>query len=171
MIMKKSFAIFALMLMAAVGMQAQSLIGTWKTVITEDGEKMDMYFIFSQRTVTIKGVVTQADPEVGTITVSVTVPGTYTRSGNTLSIKLNGEQATINIDKMDLNEEMTKALKEMPELKKMLTEGLEKTMSDGKDELVKDLSSLAGEVEIESLTATELILVEDDEKVTFTRVR
>ena len=170
--MKKRFAIFALMLMAAVGMQAQSLIGTWKTTMNEDEGKMDMYFTFSQSTLTMKGVVTQTDPEVGTITVSVMVPGTYTRNGNTLSIKLKAEEGKVNIDKMDLNEEMTQALKEMPEMKKMLTEGLEKAMNDGKADLIKDLSSVAGDVEIESLTATKLILTDEgDEKITFTRVR
>ena len=73
---------------------------------------------------------------------------------------------------MDLNEEMTQALKEMPEMKKLLTEGLEKAMNDGKADLIKDLSSVAGNVEIESLTATKLILTDEgDEKITFTRVR
>jgi len=170
--MTKRIVIFALMLMAAVGMQAQSLMGTWKTIIDEDGEKMDMYFIISQSTLTMKGVVTQTDPGVGTIGISVTVPCTYTRSGNTLNIEAKSEQAEIKIDKMDLNDEMTQALKEMPELKKTLDEMLEKGLSESKDDLAKELSSLAGKVVIESLTATKLILSdESNEKMTFTRVR
>ena len=168
--MKKRFVIFALMLMAAVGMQAQSLIGSWKTVMTEDGEKMDMYFIFKQSTFTIKGIISQADPEVGTFTASVLLPGTYTRSGNTLNLKTNPEQADLHLDKMDFNDEVTKALNEMPEMKKTINEMVEKSLNEGKAELAKSLA-LEGEVTIESLTDIELILADDDQRITFTRVR
>ena len=168
--MTKRFVIFALMLMAAVGMQAQSLIGSWKTVMTEDGEKMDMYFIFKQSTFTIKGTISQTDPEVGTFTASLLLPGTYTRSGNTLNLKTNPEQVDFHLDKMDFNDEVTKALNEMPEMKKTINEMVEKSLSEGKAELAKSLA-IEGEVTIESLTATELILVEDDQRITFTRVR
>ena len=166
--MTKKLIIFSLMLITVMGMQAQSLIGTWKTVMNDDD---DMYLIFNQSTLILKGVFTQSNPEVGKITVSILVPGTYTRSGNALSIKLKGEQADMNIDKMDLNDNLKKMLEEMPELKTTLDQTLEDAMSEGKDDLVKELSSLEGELEIESLTDTMLILSEDNEKLTFTRVR
>ena len=121
-------------------------------------------------TFTIKGTISQTDPEVGTFTASLLLPGTYTRSGNTLNLKTNPEQVDFHLDKMDFNDEVTKALNEMPEMKKTINEMVEKSLSEGKAELAKSLA-IEGEVTIESLTATELILVEDDQRITFTRVR
>lgn len=170
--MTKRFVIFALLLMAAMGMQAQSLNGTWNTTVNNDGQNTDMYFIFSQSSLSIKGVVTQSEPEVGTFTISILVPGTYTRSGNKLNIKLKPEQGRVNIDKMVLNDELKKILEEMPEMKKELAKGLEQVLSEGKSELVKEFSALSGDMNIESLTATKLILVDEGGgTLTFTRVR
>ena len=170
--MKKRFVIFALMLMAAVGMQAQSLIGTWKNVTEEYGTKIDMCFIFNQSTFSLKTTFTQTDPQVGTITMSILLPGTYTCSGNTLILKPKGEQAKMNLDKVDFNEEITQTIKEMPELKKTITDAMEKSMNEGKDELVNKYSSMTSDLTMESLTDTKLIFVEEDgEKVIFTKVR
>ena len=89
---------------------------------------------------------------------------------NKSNLKTNPEQADLHLDKMDFNDEVTKALNEMPEMKKTINEMMEKSLSEGKAELAKSLA-LEGEVTIESLTDTELILVDDDQRVTFTRVR
>lgn len=166
--MTKRLAIFALMLMAVVGMQAQSLMGSWKDVTNEDEKEVGVYYIFNQSTFIFKSVVTQSDPEVGTIAISVTVPGTYTLSGNALNIKINPEQADVHIDKMEFTDEIKKLLNEMPEMKKTITETMEKTFNEEKAELVKS-HAVEGDMVIESLTATQLILVEDDEKMIFTR--
>ena len=140
--MTKRLAFFALMLMVAVGMQAQSLNGTWKTTMTEDDQKMDFYFIFTQSTLTMKGVVSQFDPEVGTITVSVQVPCTYTRRANNLTVKTNPRQAKLNIDKMNFVGEI---VSEFPQ---------------------------SGDLNIVSLTATKLTLRDDTgETLSFTKVR
>ena len=169
--MTKRLAIFALMLMVAVGMQAQSLNGTWKTTMTEDDQEMDFYFIFTQSTLTMKGIVSQFDPEVGTITVSVQVPGTYTRRANNLTVKTNPRQAKLNIDKMDFVGEIAEAMKQSPEVKKMITDQVQKVMEESKGEIVSGFPQ-SGDLSIVSLTATKLTLRDDTgETMSFTKVR
>lgn len=169
--MTKRLFIFALMLMAAVGMQAQSLTGTWKTTMTEGEEKMDFYFIFTQSSMTMKGSVSQFDREVGTIAVSVKVPCTYTHSGNKLNVKTNPDQATLTIDKMDFIGEIAEAMKKSPELKKMIKDQVQKSMQDSKGEIVKEFPQ-GGELDIVSLTDTKLTLRDNTgETIHFTKVR
>ena len=64
----------------------------------EDGQKMDLYFIFAKSTLTMKGVVSSNDPEVGEIVISVNVPCTYTRKGDKVNVKTNPNKAKINIE-------------------------------------------------------------------------
>lgn len=169
--MTKRLFIFALMLMAAVGMQAQSLTGTWKTTMTEGEEKMDFYFIFTQSSMTMKGSVSQFDREVGTIAVSVKVPCTYTHSGNKLNVKTNPDQVTLTIDKMDFIGEIAEAMKKSPELKKMIKDQVQKSMQDSKGEIVKEFPQ-GGELDIISLTDTKLTLRDNTgETIHFTKVR
>jgi len=170
--MTKRFIIFAFMLLAAMGMQAQSLMGSWKTTMTdEDDAKMDFYFIFTQSTLNMKGIVSQFDPEVGTVTVSVTVPCTYTRSGDKLTVKSKPNEAKINIDKMDFIGEIAEMMKKDPELKKMIEEQVKKTMEETKGEIVEEFPQ-GGKLTIVSLTSTKLTLRDDtDETTSFTKVR
>lgn len=66
--------LLVLMLCAVVSMQAQSLIGNWKTTITDNDEKMDFYFMFYQKTLDMKVTVHMVDND-GKMTLSVSVPG------------------------------------------------------------------------------------------------
>ncbi|MCR5679753.1 MAG: lipocalin family protein [Prevotella sp.] len=169
--MTKRIVIFALMLMAAVGMQAQSLNGTWKTTMTEDGQKMDFYFIFTQSTLNMKGVVSMDDPEVGKIVVSVKVPCTYTRNGNKLNVKTNPGQAKLNIDKMEFTPEIAGAIGQSPELKKMIEDQMKQAMESSKGEIVDGFPS-GGELSIVTLTSTKLSLRDETgETIDFTKVR
>ena len=65
-------------------------------------------------------------------------------------------------------DENKKILNEMPEMKDSIIASLEKSFSEEKEELVKTLT-MEGDLVIESLTATQLILVDDNEKIIFTR--
>lgn len=111
--MKKLFFVLMTCLFA-MSMQAQSLIGTWKTAMIEDGQKMDFYFIFAKSTLTMKGVVSSNDPEVGEIVISVNVPCTYTRKGDKVNVKTNPNKAKINIDKMKFSPRLRAWLRTTP---------------------------------------------------------
>ena len=169
--MTKRIALFALLLVAAMGLQAQSIVGTWKTSMMDDGQKMDFYFVFTQSTLTMKGTMTQHDPEVGTITVSVKVPGTYTRSGNTLNVKTAPSQAKLSIDKMDFVGELAQLMKQSPEMKKMLEDQVQKAMEGSKGEIVSGFPK-SGQITIVQNTGTKLLLRDETgETLNFTKVR
>jgi len=51
--MTKKLLSLTLLLMLAVGMQAQSIVGNWKCTETQDGNKIDMYYDFGQTSLTI----------------------------------------------------------------------------------------------------------------------
>ena len=169
--MTKRIVIFTLMLMAAVGMQAQSLTGTWKTAMIEDDQKMDFYFIFTERTLNMKGVISMDDPEVGKIVVSVKVPCTYTRNGNKLNVKTNPGQAKMSIDKMEFTPEIASAIGQSPELKKMIEDQMKEAMESSKGEIVDGFPS-GGELTIVTLTSTKLTLRDEtDETIDFAKVK
>ena len=168
--MKKVFLVL-LTCLVAMSMQAQSLNGTWITTMEEEGQNMDFYFIFTQRTLTMKGVVNMSDPEVGDITVSVTVPCTYTRKGNKLNVKTSPQTAKLNIDKMKFTSEIEKAVKDNPDLKKMIEDQMKKAMEESKGEIVDGFPN-DGELDIVTLTDTKLALRDETgETINFTRVK
>lgn len=169
--MTKRIAIFALMLMAAVGMQAQSLNGTWKTTMTEDGQKMDFYFIFTQTSLNMKGVVNMNDPEVGKISVSVNVPCTYTRNSSKLTVKTNPSKAKLNIDKIEFNSEIAAVISQSPEVKKLVETQMKQAMESSKSEIVAGFPQ-SGQLTILTLTSTKLTLRDETgETINFTKVR
>ena len=77
--MAKKLLSLTLLLMLAVGMQAQSIVGNWKCTETQDGNKIDMYYDFGQTSLTIKLKMAYSDAEMGTVYMSVFLPGSYTR--------------------------------------------------------------------------------------------
>ena len=168
--MKKLFFVLMTCLFA-MSMQAQSLIGTWKTAMIEDGQKMDFYFIFAKSTLTMKGVVNSNDPEVGEIVISVNVPCTYTRKGDKVNVKTNPNKAKINIDKMKFSPEMESMVKDNPGMKKMIENMMKQAMENSKGEIVNGFPS-GGDLTIVTLTNTNLSLRDETgEMIDFTRVK
>ena len=169
--MKKRMMFLALMLIAALGMQAQSLNGTWKTTLNDDEIDMDFYLTFAQKALTMKAIIREFDPEVGHITLSVEIPGTYTCTGNTLKMKTDIKQAKVKIDKLDFVAEIADVLRGSPELKKKVSDELQKEFEKSKEELVSDLPQNS-ELKIESQTASKLtVRDESGELMVFTKER
>lgn len=162
------------MLMAALGMQAQSLLGTWKTTVDEEGQKKDYYLTFAQGTLNVKVLSPITDPEIGTIVLSVQLPFTYTRSDDLLVMKCDAEKMTMGIDKMEFVGQVAEAIKQNPELKKMVEDEMAKAVMKGmeasKDFYLQELSNFNTMI-IRKLTATELVLVDKDGPTVFTRVQ
>ena len=159
----------ALLLTVAVGMQAQSLVGSWKTTEKVEGGVVDMYFVFGESTLTMNLKMTYPNAELGTIYMSVKLPGSYSRKGNLLNINMRKKDATIDIDRIEFNSMIDAVLKQQPELKKQLMEEMEKEMAKDKNNIISDFPDKET-MKIKTLTDTRLVLDNGDEDKTFTKV-
>jgi len=167
----KRLLILAVVLLAATGAQAQSLLGNWVTNIEiEEGQNVQLYFIFKEATFQMKVVTKVETDEMGMIVVSADIPGVYSRDGQMLMMTMNSERADARIDKMQFKPEFQKLIDENPETKKMVTNSFMDVVKEIRDELCKELGEGVN-LEIVELTRTKLVLRESGDDLTFTRVK
>ena len=167
----KRLLILAVVLLAATGAQAQSLLGNWLTNLdVEEGQTVQLYFNFADATFNMKVVTKVETDEMGMIVVSADMPGVYSRDGKTLVMSMNSERADARIDKMVFKPEFQKLIDENPETKKMVTNTFMDVVKEIRDELCKELGEGVN-LEIVELTRTKLVLRESGDDLTFTRVK
>ena len=159
--MKKKLMTLAVLLMAAVTMNAQSIIGMWKADIPSNEYEIFMEFDeSSQVSLVVAGDIKEEDMSAK---VYAGVHGTYKLNGSTLTFDINNKEPEIEIGDLKLSGE----LEGKEEMVKSL---LMKAMEAEQEELFSDLEF--EKVTIVSLTDVTLELkVEGDEKnVVFNKV-
>lgn len=159
--MKKKLMTLAVLLMAAVTMNAQSIIGMWKADIPSNEYEIFMEFDeSSQVSLVVAGDIKEEDISAK---VYAGVHGTYKLNGSTLTFDINKKEPEIEIEDLKLSGE----LEGKEEMVKSL---LMKAMEAEQEELFSDLDF--EKVNIVSLTDVTLELkVEGDEKnVVFNKV-
>lgn len=159
--MKKKLMTLAVLLMAAVTMNAQSIIGIWKADIPSNEYEIFMEFDeSSQVSFVVAGDIKEEDMSAK---VYAGVHGTYKLDGSTLTFDINNKEPEIEIEDLKLSGE----LEGKEEMVKSL---LMKAMEAEQEELFSDLDF--EKVTIVSLTDVTLELkVEGDEKnVVFNKV-
>lgn len=159
--MKKKLMTLAVLLMAAVTMNAQSIIGIWKADIPSNEFEIFMEFDeSSQVSLVVAGDIKEEDMSAK---VYAGVHGTYKLNGSTLTFDINKKEPEIEIGDLKLSGE----LEGKEEMVKSL---LMKAMEAEQEELFSDLDF--EKVTIVSLTDVTLEMkVEGDEKnVVFNKV-
>ena len=158
-------------LMAAMTISAQSIQGSWMSPapFEENDVKGNIYFTFGN-TVELKVIATGKLDEMGSITFSASIPGTYKQEGKILKLNLDSKRSETKIEKMDFKPEVQQYFDQNPDVKKKLTDGLMPIVTEIRDELAKDLGGNQT-LTIKELTATKLILLDEDEPMEFTRVQ
>ena len=159
--MKKKLMTLAVLLMAAVTMNAQSIIGMWKADIPSNEFEIFMEFDeSSQVSLVVAGDIKEEDMSAK---VYAGVHGTYKLDGSTLTFDINKKEPEIEIEDLKLSGE----LEGKEEMVKSL---LMKAMEAEQEELFSDLDF--EKVTIVSLTDVTLEMkVEGDEKnVVFNKV-
>ena len=159
--MKKKLMTLAVLLMAAVTMNAQSIIGMWKADIPSNEFEIFMEFDeSSQVSLVVAGDIKEEDISAK---VYAGVHGTYKLNGSTLTFDINKKEPEIEIGDLKLSGE----LEGKEEMVKSL---LMKAMEAEQEELFSDLDF--EKVTIVSLTDVTLEMkVEGDEKnVVFNKV-
>ena len=167
--MNKLLLSFALLLMTALGVQAQSLEGKWVTQIKEKGQKADFYLTFEKQEVEMKIVLNVKQDEFK-MKLSVNLEGTYTLKDNILKNKVDSKKTKIKIEELEAKGEIGDKLKENPEMKELVVNMLQKELEKNSDELVKNIPT-GGKLTILSNDGETLVIKgADDTVMTFKRV-
>lgn len=166
---------FVLVLIASMSMQAQSLVGKWKTQLTENGQKMDCVFTYKEnKTFNMKMKVAANDPEVGTIHMSMSTNGKYVHKADSskLELTMNAKSARLDIDRIEFASRLRTTIGMVPGMEETVRKELNKTLDGRKDELLESIPA-NGMMIIEKLTDTELVLKDKDDgqKVVFKRAK
>ena len=167
--MKKLSMLMAFMLTALVA-SAQSLVGSWVTDLG-DSDKEPMlctitYNADNSLALHIRSDIN--DPDMGVITLAITVKGIYKQKGKTLTLKFDKNSLDLQIAKMNLKPEVQATLDANPAMKFQIMDLLAKGLKDGKESMISDFP-LNGDTTIKELTAKHLVLVEEGDTVIFTR--
>ena len=153
-------------LLVSMGANAQSLIGTWSTQpeVDEDGDKTSWGFVFNQgNKMTLKMTMATMDDEVGSFEFVMSLPGTYKRNGNTLTITIDPSKATGKIENMVYKGEMAELIKQSPEIKGSIENVLKTQVQQEVTKGFADQKSVSYDVSITKLTAKNLTLKGDDD--------
>lgn len=151
--------------------QAQSLIGTWRSVNDINGQKVDVFFTFTESTFTMKNLFSVNDPRLGIITFSMLIPGNYILQDNKLIIKSKANKGELKVDNIEFVGEVAEKIRQKPELEKQIIAMLEKKIKKTKSNFFSGFPN-DGEIPIISFTDTQLILsLGRGESMTFTRAQ
>ena len=167
--MKKLSMIMAFMLTVLVA-SAQSLTGSWVTDLG-DSDKEPMlctitYNADNSLALHIRSDIN--DPDMGVITLAITVKGIYKQKGKTLTLKFDKNSLDLKIAKMNLKPEMKQALEDNPALREKFENLIGEALKEGSKTMVDEFP-LNGDTTIKELTAKHLVLVEEGDTVIFTR--
>ncbi|MBR4365564.1 MAG: hypothetical protein IKP43_02150 [Bacteroidaceae bacterium] len=154
---KKLITLAILTLLPMMQMMAQSIEGKWKLADESkkemeigDGEAQgDVFLIFGQTDVSLIFQIGYSDDEFGTIGFEVSMPGEYKIEDNVINNSFNEDAADAQINKLDIKNEIKKAMDASPELKAqfitLLTQEFDKnkgTMIDGLKKLSNGISTM-----------------------------
>ena len=167
--MKKLSMLMAFMLTALVA-SAQSLTGSWVTDLGDsDKEPMLCTITYNADNSLVLNIQSDInDPDMGVITLAITVKGIYKQKGKTLTLKFDKNSLDLKIAKMNLKPEMTQALEDNPALREKFESLIGEALKEGSATMVEEFP-LNGDTTIKELTAKHLVLVEEGDTVIFTR--
>ena len=167
--MKKLSMLMVFMLTALVA-SAQSLVGSWVTDLG-DSDKEPMlctitYNADNSLALHIRSDIN--DPDMGVITLAITVKGIYKQKGKTLTLKFDKNSLDLKIAKMNLKPDMKQALEDNPALREQFESLIGEALKEGSQTMVDEFP-LNGNTTIKELTAKHLVLKEEGDTVIFTR--
>jgi len=130
--MIKRFLALVLVLMTALNIHAQSLDGTWSLLLRDS----QIIFIFNDGKYEMKVSVFQIAPKVAKHDFTISIPGTYAREGNAISISTNPEKAKLEVNNVVFVGDYAKKALD-PQVKKQMLEELRQIHEKEKEEFLK----------------------------------
>lgn len=162
--MKRSLVLFGLIVCFAMGLSAQSILGKWRAQHTEDdGTKMTIEMTFNADKTLLMGIfVNMGNSEEVEMQFHVNIDGTYgEKNGNILPFKINSDNASVVVDKLEFKGEMAEQMKGNKELENGFRKLIQDQINASKGELTNEIPS-EGEMTITDLTATTMKVQMDD---------
>ena len=162
--MKRSLVLFGLIVCFAMGLSAQSILGKWRAQHTEDdGTKMTVEMTFNADKTLLMGIfVNMGNSEEVEMQFHVDINGTYgEKNGNILPFKINSDNASVVVDKLEFKGEMAEQMKGNKELENGFRKLIQDQINASKGELTNEIPS-EGEMTITDLTATTMKVQMDD---------
>ena len=173
--MKRSLVLFGLIVCFAMGLSAQSILGKWRAQHTEeDGTKMTVEMTFNADKTLLMGIfVNMGNSEEVEMQFHVNIDGTYgEKNGNILPFKINSDNASVVVDKLEFKGEMAEQMKGNKELENGFRKLIQDQINASKGDLTNEIPS-EGEMTITDLTATTMKVQmdnKDDEILEFVKV-
>lgn len=162
--MKRSLVLFGLIVCFAMGLSAQSILGKWRAQHTEeDGTKMTIEMTFNADKTLLMGIfVNMGNSEEVEMQFHVNIDGTYgEKNGNILPFKINSDNASVVVDKLEFKGEMAEQMKGNKELENGFRKLIQDQINASKGDLTNEIPS-EGEMTITDLTATTMKVQMDD---------
>ena len=147
-----------------MGLSAQSILGKWRAQHTEeDGTKMTVEMTFNADKTLLMGIfVNMGNSEEVEMQFHVDINGTYgEKNGNILPFKINSDNASVVVDKLEFKGEMAEQMKGNKELENGFRKLIQDQINASKGELTNEIPS-EGEMTITDLTATTMKVQMDD---------
>lgn len=192
--MKKSILLLTLMLVTLIPgiadaqsavtkskVTSGSLIGTWvtkdKSMFGDDADMfsdVDIQFVFRSDASAQMKVALKMEKEEDGMNISMgmvaTIPATYKRNGNVLSLKADKKNAKIELTKLDVDlpAELEAQLKAVGMNKQSLIDMIKGSIDT--NQFANEIGTLVDDMNIVTLTSTTLVLADDDgTEIKFTR--
>ena len=167
----KKLVTVTMLLIAALTIQAQSLIGRWKYPMEVDGEKANLIMTFNaDKTAIYELQTTTESKELGVLTFSFVVKGTYVVDGKDLTLYLNNKDCDIDFVEIQWSEALKASFKDDPEREGTIINNMRGAMENGKSKFLSSVDEV-NEFNIDKITYTTLELSDDDMAVTLTRIK
>ena len=147
-----------------MGLSAQSILGKWRAQHTEeDGTKMTIEMTFNADKTLLMGIfVNMGNSEEVEMQFHVNIDGTYgEKNGNILPFKINSDNASVVVDKLEFKGEMAEQMKGNKEVENGFRKLIQDQINASKGELTNEIPS-EGEMTITDLTATTMKVQMDD---------
>ena len=147
-----------------MGLSAQSILGKWRAQHTEeDGTKMTVEMTFNADKTLLMGIfVNMGNSEEMEMQFHVNIDGTYgEKNGNILPFKINSDNASVVVDKLEFKGEMAEQMKGNKELENGFRKLIQDQINASKGDLTNEIPS-EGEMTITDLTATTMKVQMDD---------
>ena len=147
-----------------MGLSAQSILGKWRAQHTEeDGTKMTIEMTFNADKTLLMGIfVNMGNSEEVEMQFHVNIDGTYgEKNGNILPFKINSDNASVVVDKLEFKGEMAEQMKGNKELENGCRKLIQDQINASKGDLTNEIPS-EGEMTITDLTATTMKVQMDD---------